>query len=98
VPHHQASLWSRYDFSRRFGAGLGLYAQSRGFASISNIVVLPGYARVDAAAYVRLARAIEAQVNVENVFGAHYFATASNDNNIMPGAPRTLRGTIRFLF
>jgi catecholate siderophore receptor len=98
VPHHQASLWTRYDFSRRFGAGLGLYAQSRSFASISNAVVLPGYARVDGAAYVRLARAIEAQVNVENLLGAHYFATASNDNNIMPGAPRTFRATIRFLF
>jgi len=36
--------------------------------------------------------------NFENLLGSHYFATASNDNNIMPGAPRTLRGTIRFLF
>lgn len=98
VPHHQASLWTRYDFSRRFGAGLGLYAQSRSFASISNTVVLPGYARVDAAAYLRLARGIEAQVNFENLLSARYFASASNDNNIMPGAPRTVRGTIRFLF
>ena len=92
------SLWTRYDVSPRFGAGLGLYAQSRSFASISNTVVLPGYARLDAAAYLRLARGIEAQVNVENLLGARYFAAASNDNNIMPGAPRTLRGTIRFLF
>jgi catecholate siderophore receptor len=98
VPHHQASLWNRYDVSRRFAAGLGLYAQSRSFASISNTVVLPGYARVDAAAYLRLAGGVEAQVNVENLLGAHYFATASNDNNIMPGAPRTVRGTIRFQF
>ncbi|MDB5693356.1 MAG: TonB-dependent receptor [Alphaproteobacteria bacterium] len=98
VPRHQASLWTRYDVSRRFGAGLGLYTQSRSFASISNSVVLPGYARLDGAVYVRLARGMEAQVNVENLLGAHYFATASNDNNIMPGAPRTLRGTIRFLF
>jgi catecholate siderophore receptor len=98
VPHQQASLWTRYDFTRRFGAGLGIYAQSRSFASISNIVVLPGYARVDAAGYVRIAHGIEAQVNVENLLGAHYFASASNDNNIMPGAPRTLRGTIRFQF
>jgi catecholate siderophore receptor len=98
VPHHQASLWTRYDFSRRFGAGLGLYAQSRSFASISNAVVLPAYARVDAAAYVRLTRSVEAQLNMENLLGAGYFPTASNDNNIMPGAPRTLRGTIRFLF
>jgi catecholate siderophore receptor len=98
VPARQASLWTRYDFSRRFGAGLGIYAQSRSFASISNTVVLPGYARVDAAAYLRLAHGIEAQVNVENLLGARTFAAASNDNNIMPGAPRTVRGTMRFLF
>jgi catecholate siderophore receptor len=35
---------------------------------------------------------------VENVAGADYFATAHNDNNIAPGAPRTLRGTLRFRF
>ncbi|HEX4736949.1 MAG TPA: TonB-dependent siderophore receptor [Allosphingosinicella sp.] len=98
VPRHQASLWTRYDFSPRLGAGLGVYAQSRSFASISNTVMLPGYARVDAAAYVHLAHGIEAQVNVENLLGARYFATASNDNNIMLGAPRTVRGTMRFLF
>jgi catecholate siderophore receptor len=98
VPHHQASLWTRYDVSRRFGAGLGIYAQSRSFASITNAVVLPAYARVDAAAYFRLARSVEAQVNIENLLGADYFPSASTDNNIMPGAPRTLRGTIRFLF
>jgi catecholate siderophore receptor len=98
VPRHQASLWTRYDFSRRFGAGLGLYAQSKSFASITNAVVLPGYARADAAAYVKLTDKVEAQLNVENLLGAHYFAAASNDNNIMPGAPRTVRGTIRFQF
>ena len=98
VPRHQASLWTRYDFSPGFGLGAGLYAQSKSYATISNAVVLPGYARVDAAAYVRLTRGIEAQVNVENVLGSHYFAAASSDNNILPGAPRTVRGTLRFQF
>jgi catecholate siderophore receptor len=98
VPRHQASLWTRYDVSRGFGLGAGLYAQSRTFATISNAVVLPGYARVDAAGYVRLSRGIEAQVNVENVLGARYFTAASSDNNILPGAPRTVRGTLRFQF
>jgi catecholate siderophore receptor len=98
VPRHQASLWTRYDFSRGLGLGAGLYAQSKSYATISNAVVLPGYARVDAAAFVPLGRGLEAQVNVENMLGAHYFATASSDNNIMPGAPRTVRGTLRFQF
>ena len=98
VPKHQASLWTRYDFSPRLGAGIGVYHQSRSFTSISNTVVLPAFTRVDAAAYFQLTKAIEAQVNVENLLGTSYFASAFNDNNIMPGAPTTVRGTLRFRF
>jgi catecholate siderophore receptor len=71
-------------------------ARSKAFASISNQVRLPGYARVDAAAYYRIAPGIQGQINVENLLGTDYFATAHNDNNIAPGAPRTIRGTLRF--
>ena len=59
---------------------------------------MPGYARVDAAAFYRLARGVQAQVNVENLFGADYFATAHNDNNIAPGAPRTVKATLGYSF
>jgi catecholate siderophore receptor len=98
VPKHQASLWSRYDFNARLGAGLGIYRQSKSFTSISNTVVLPAFTRVDAAAYFQLTDAIEAQLNVENLLGTRYFVSAFNDNNIMPGGPTTLRGTLRFRF
>ena len=75
--------WSRATASRcgtattstaASGVGLGLVARSKSYASISNAVKLPGYARVDAALFYRLPRGIEAQVNVENMLGAHYFA------------------------
>ena len=56
---------------------------------------LPGYTRVDGAAFYKITKEIEAQLNVENIFGADYFPTANADNNIAPGAPRTVRGTIR---
>ena len=49
VPAHSFSLWNRYDVSDAFGLGLGVIARSSSFASISNAVKLPGYARVDAA-------------------------------------------------
>jgi catecholate siderophore receptor len=98
VPKHQASLWTRYDFSPRIGAGVGVYHQSKSFASISNQVVLPSYTRVDAAAFFRIAEGVEAQVNVENLFNERYFPTAHNDNNITPGAPTSVRGTIRLSF
>ena len=55
-------------------------------------VKLPGYARVDAAAFYKVMRGIEAQINVENIFGADYFPTAHSDNNIAPGAPTDDQG------
>ena len=98
VPRHQFAMWNRYDLSERFGLGLGVVARSKMYSSISNAVTLPGHVRIDAAAFVEIAEGIEAQLNVENLAGSNYFATAHNDNNIAPGAPRTLRGTLRFRF
>ena len=98
VPRHSFSLWNRYDVSDAFGVGLGVIARSKSYASISNAVKLPGYARFDAALFYKLPGGIEAQVNVENLFGAHYFAAANNDNNIAPGAPRTVKASLGYRF
>ena len=98
MPRHSFSLWNRYDFTRTIGAGLGVIARSKSYATISNAVKLPGYARVDAALYYHLPAGIEAQLNVENLFGAHYFPTANADNNIAPGAPRTVKASLGYRF
>jgi len=98
VPRHSFSLWNRYDVSNSLGLGLGLIARSKTFASISNAVTLPGYARVDAAAYYKVMRGVEAQINVENILGADYFPMTNGDNNIAPGAPRTVKAQLRFGF
>ena len=98
VPKHQASLWTRYDFTPKIGAGLGAYHQSRSFTSISNAVVLPAFTRIDAAAFFTLAPRVQFQLNVENLLGESYFSTAHSDNNIMPGAPPTARATMRLNF
>ena len=45
VPRHSFSLWTRYNVSKQFGFGLGAIARSKSYASISNLVKLPGYAR-----------------------------------------------------
>jgi catecholate siderophore receptor len=98
VPRHSFSLWNRYDVTKELGVGLGVIARSKSYATISNAVKLPGYTRVDAALYYKLPMGIEAQLNAENLFGAHYFPTANADNNIMPGAPRTVRATLGYRF
>jgi catecholate siderophore receptor len=98
VPRHSFSLWNRFDVTERLGAGLGIIARSKSYVSISNAVRLPGYARVDAALFYKLPHGLEAQLNAENLLGAHYFPTASNDNNIAPGAPRTFKATLGYRF
>ena len=98
VPRHGFSLWNRYDLTRQFGLGLGLIARTKSYATISNTVRLPGYARVDGALFYNLPRGIETQINVENIFGVNHFPTANADNNIAPGAPRTIRATVGYSF
>ena len=98
VPRHSFSVWNRYDLSNSLGLGLGVIARSKSFASISNAVTLPGYARVDAAAYYKVMRGVEAQINVENILGADYFPMTNGDNNIAPGAPRSVKAQLRFGF
>ena len=98
VPRHSLSLWNRYNFARGIGVGLGVIGRSKSYASISNAVRLPGYVRVDGALFYKLPRGIEAQINLENLLGAKYFPTAHNDNNIAPGAPRTIKATIGYSF
>ena len=96
VPRHSFSLWSKYKVDEKLALGLGVVARSKSYASLSNDVKLPAYARVDAAAYYRIAEGVKAQVNVENIFNADYFPAAHNDNNIAPGAPRSAKLTLSF--
>jgi catecholate siderophore receptor len=91
VPAHSLSLWNRYDYSAQLGMAAGVVARSRVFASTSNTVTLPGFARVDAALYYRLAPALRLQLNLENLLGQHYYASAHSNDNITPGAPRNFR-------
>jgi catecholate siderophore receptor len=44
-----------------------------------------------AGAYVSLTRYLRAQLNVDNLFDRRYYVTAHSNNNIMPGASRTVR-------
>lgn len=91
VPRNTLSLWNRVQLTRPLGAGVGVVYQDRMFAAIDNTVTLPAFTRVDAALFVNVTSALRAQLNVENLLNANYFATAHSNNNIMPGAPRMYR-------
>ena len=91
VPRRTVSLWNRLQLLPSLGLGLGVLHQTKMFAAIDNTVTLPGFTRVDGAVFVRITPQLGAQVNVENVFDERYYATSHGNNNIMPGASRTLR-------
>ena len=91
VPRQSFSLWNRYQLLSRVGAGLGVVHQTKMFAAIDNTVTLPGFTRLDAAAFVTLSETLRGQVNIENLLDARYYPTSHGNNNIAPGAPRTVR-------
>ena len=91
VPHHTLSLWNNYQVHPRVGAALGILRRTDMFATIDNTVLLPGYTRVDAAGFVRLAPQLRLQVNVENLLDTAYFINADSNTNISPGFPRAVR-------
>ncbi len=89
VPNNQLSLWSRYALTDHWGIGGGWVSQSRVYTSFDNRVVLPGYTRFDAMAYYKQGK-YRVSLNVGNLFDVRYYATANGDNQIMPGAPRSV--------
>lgn len=97
LPRHTASLWSRYNVGS-LGIGAGIIHQSGRFAATDNLVRLPAYTRVDAALFYDVDAHLRAQVNVENLFDAHYFINADSNNNISPGSPTAVRASISASF
>lgn len=98
LPRHQASAWARYNFTSRFGLGLGVVHQSSTWATISNAVRLPAFTRIDAAAYYKVSDALTVQLNVENLTDTDYFPAAHTDNNISTGKPLSAKATLRIKF
>lgn len=91
VPKHVISLWNKYDFTQKLAAGLGAIYQSARFATVDNTVQLKGFTRFDGALYYKINSDYRLQMNVENLFGVKYIATADGNNNIQPGSPRAVR-------
>ncbi|WP_256324112.1 MULTISPECIES: TonB-dependent siderophore receptor [Nitrosospira] len=94
VPKHTFSMWNRYDFAPWLGLALGVVHRSHMYAALDNTVLLPGFTRLDSAMYVRLNKTLRVQANIENIANIDYVASAHNNNNILPGAPRIYRLTV----
>ena len=91
VPHHNFSVWNKYQFASKLSAGLGIIRRSDGFVAVDNTVTLPGYTRADAAVFYTVSEHWRLQANLENVLNTKYFLNADSNTNISPGSPRALR-------
>jgi catecholate siderophore receptor len=98
VPENTFSLWNRYEFSDVWSAGLGLVSQSKSYVVIDNAVILPGFTRVDAGVFYQPTSDLRVQLNVENLSDKTYYASAHNNNNITPAAPRAVRLGMSYKF
>ena len=99
VPEHTLSLWNRFTLGGGWGAGLGVIYQGDSYTSFNNTVKLPAFTRADGAIYYALGDGkTRLALNVENMFDKRYFPTVDGDNNISPGAPRTIRVTLNTAF
>lgn len=94
LPRHTFSMWSRYDFTPRIGAGIGVIHRSSMFAAVDNTVRIPDFTRVDAALFAQFTRQVRGQINIENLFNTKYYASVHNNNNISPGAPIIVRASL----
>ena len=98
VPEHMASLWTKYDFTDRFAAGVGVTHQASQFARNDNSVHIPSFTRVDAALYYTVSDQFKIQMNIENLFDTTYFPSVHNNDNITTGEPINGRLTASFSF
>lgn len=92
TPRHSAFVWLMKDLGNGLSAGGGVnYVASR-YASLSNLVTLPGYVTADLAASYKTER-YELSVNLKNLTNKKYYVSGhgSVDNLIMPGAGRELQ-------
>lgn len=97
TPRHSANLFVTKSFADRFGLGVGGNYVGDRFANPGNTVTLPAYVTVDALAWVQLGKA-RFQLNAYNLFDRRYIVSGhgTSPNLNLPGAPRTVVGTLRF--
>ena len=98
LPKHSFSIWNKYELSPRWGVGVGVIHRTEMFTSTDNLVVLPGYTRVDGGLFMNVTEHVRAQINVENLLDEEYFLSAHSNTNITPGSPRAVRLTVTSRF
>ncbi len=99
TPRHAASLWTTYNFAPQWEAGVGITGTSSVYASNTNVITVPGYARVDATLAYHQPK-YDIRLNVVNLADNDYFASVipSDGGRSVPGVGRTGIITLAYRF
>jgi len=90
VAKHNFSIWNKYEFNSTWSAAVGMIGRGEMYAATptnSSSVTIPGWIRMDAAAYAIIDEKTRIQFNIENLLDKTYYSSAHNVNNIMVGMP-----------
>lgn len=91
LPENIFSVWNTYEVSDALGLGLGVTYQDESFINNSNTATLPGYTRIDAAAYYDVSDDLRVQLNIENLTDEVYFPTSHSTHQATVGEPLNAR-------
>ncbi|UIJ44202.1 TonB-dependent siderophore receptor [Sphingomonas cannabina] len=97
TPRNQANLFVTKTILKDYGVGAGANYVGDRWADPQNTTVLPHYFTADAMAWANLGPA-RFQINAYNLFDKHYIVSGHGTSALLnlPGAPRTILGTVRF--
>ncbi|MGF3027108.1 TonB-dependent siderophore receptor [Methylobacterium aquaticum] len=105
VARHAGQVWTTYEFLPGslldgFGIGAGVRAETAREATLPNTFKLPGYVRLDAAAWYRFAiqgQPFRAQLNLQNITDRRIYDT-DGANVLRPTVPFTVLASISTQF
>lgn len=99
TPRHAANLWTEYDLSSRWEAGIGLNWLSHRYADNAETAYLPGYTVWSAMLSWRVTPDLSLQLNGFNLLDKVYYQspyyTSPSENHVLPGPGRSGSITIR---
>jgi iron complex outermembrane receptor protein len=101
VPRHKFNLWTTYTLQQGnlagFGFGASIFYVGERAGDLDNCFFVPDYTRVDAAIYYER-ESFRAALNFKNLFDICYFEGVQGREQVIPGAPFTVLGSISVKF
>ena len=92
--HHQANIWTTYDFDNGWEIGSGLNYLGQRAADLYGQAKVPSYITWDAMAAAKINDRLSVRLNGYNLLDKYYFTnsydTSPVENHVLPGAGRTI--------